>query len=522
LWRHLRVVEHGRELGMSVDIDSLGLATQGAGLAAEQAPLAPVPVTPPGNDPVSMYAVAVLSTQWLRLSLVTAHGSVQKVVGGLAVTATGAGFEAQDKLNIGLFDQLGKLGELAQMASGASSPNLPDLLALPTAPPPPAIPPQVFSELLFAGPGGSVVRDQAQLLRGQIGLHRQDADQALSAGTGIDGAWQDGGNQQAGANTTQWGDWKHDTVGDMETLAKGLDAFADANDRARQATPTPDEYQQAFDQLSQAMASGNPVAAAQAATRISELNAKSGEAMTAYYGDVTALVTALNGDLKTAPAIAGGHGDGGGDQQQRSGQSSSSQGSGQQHSGGGQGQGSSGQQGGGGGTPSGGGPQPGGTSESPIANPGQAQPPGQRPVSGYPQPLNDFINNQLPPGQHVDPNAPLSIDTPKGVNPLLDQARSQLGLQPGQMPPPLPPSAPPTQFLSRGSDSFVPSPPESNFHWDELTGKMSKGAVMTGGPMAVAGAIGGPIDVPATAIAAAGGALYEGWNYLDDTVFNEP
>jgi hypothetical protein len=370
---------------MSIDVDSLGLATQGAALAAEQMPLAPEPVTPPGNDPVSMYAVAVLSTQWLRLSLVCAHGSLQKAVGGLAVTATGTGFELQDKFNIGLFDQLGKLGELAQMASGVQSPNLPDLLALPTVPPPPTIPPQVFSELLFAGPGGSAVRDQSGALRGQIATMRQDADQAAAAGAGIDGAWQDGGNQQAGANTARWGAWKGDVADDAETLAKSLDSFADANDRARQSTPTPDEYQQAYNDLSMAMSSGNPVAAAQAAAHISDLNGRGGEAMTAYYGDVASLTAALTGDLKTAPAIAGGHGDSGGDQQ-GSGQHGGSTKSGQGSTEGGSSQQPGGQSGGSGaeslssapaGQNTGPGQQPGGGSGQwqDVVQPGVQEPP---------------------------------------------------------------------------------------------------------------------------------------------------
>jgi hypothetical protein len=420
---------------MSVDVDSLGLATSGIGLIGEQAPLAPTAVTPPSDDPISAYAAAVLSTQWLRLSLVASHGSLQKAVGGMAVLSTGAGFEAQDKLNVGLFDQLGELAsELASMASGVGSPSLPDLLAIPSAPPPPVMPPQVFSELLFAGPGSSVLRQQADLLRGQAGAQRADADQATAAGSQINSAWDDGGQQQAGANTTKWGAWKHDSVDDMDTLATSLDSFADANDRARQDTPSPDQYQRAFAQLSAAMQSGNPVAAAQAAAHISELNAKGGEAMTAYYNDVIALTTALNTTLKTAPPIAGGGkgGDQGGSGQQ--------QGAGQQRGAGSSGETGQGTQ------PQHSGPQQGpppvgsqpgaGTRgvPGPVPPPLPGQSPGAATAGQPPKTWQDMMLSGFPPGSAtsagdlINPStAPQPPNGPMGTDPLSSMFKGLIG-----------------------------------------------------------------------------------------------
>ncbi|MHA0287038.1 phage tail tape measure protein [Mycobacterium sp. C3-094] len=77
-------------------------------------------------------------------------------------------------------------------------------------------------------------------------------------------------------------------------------------------------------------------------------------------------------------------------------------------------------------------------------NIGPATAPGWTPETGAPMP----------------PGAPLTIDTPAGVSPLLDQARAALGLAPGQMPGALPTGAAPTAGAgAAGGPPAAPPPP---------------------------------------------------------------
>jgi hypothetical protein len=292
---------------VKVFVDTAGLASNGAALSGEGAPQVAAPPVAGAFDPVTQSLGASLGTRAVSLSMLLAHGSAVRAVGGMAVTATAGGFHTADADNAAVLGGQGPSSRMASMVAPAMQPPPPQLPAVPTMTAPPAMPGDVFSQAVHAGPGGGPWRANAQLLRSQVvAALREQADEVIRSGTAIDANWQDGGDQRAGANTVGHGDWLHQIADHTNALAGAFDDAADHLDRARQATPPPEDFARARQNFLNAQAAGDPVAAAQAAADYSGLNTRATDAMFGYHGNAAATTTALNTPLTPAPAISNG------------------------------------------------------------------------------------------------------------------------------------------------------------------------------------------------------------------------
>lgn len=290
---------------MTIEVDTLGLAVQGAGLAASPAPAIPAPVGPAGADPISALITAMTNGQVTDLAAASADGTVRREVGGTAVTGSAAVHESADDVGAGLFKNLGSApGE----ASGLRDLMLPPELNLPPTPPPVAsllLPPEAFSRTLHEG-DSAPWRTAADVLFAAGQGHREVADSTAAAANGIDTAWQDGA-QQAGANTKLNSMLLGGLANDYSDLGAALNSYAEHRDTAVQNTPTPEEYDRARALLAQAQSTGNPILMAQAARQLAELNARSTEAQLGYQTNVADTAAQHSGAPTTSNNIAGGN-----------------------------------------------------------------------------------------------------------------------------------------------------------------------------------------------------------------------
>jgi hypothetical protein len=293
---------------MKVFVDTGGLAAAGAALAGGGSPNTPPQAEPGAADPVSQSLFAILGTRGLIVSGLLTHGSALRELGGMTVTGTATGFETTDADNALPFIGGGSPGPSAAPIA-AMMPPTPEVPALPAMPVPPTMPGDAFAALVHAGPGGSALRQTAATLRGQVAAAiRNDADDVTRAGNRIDTSWDDDGNQRAGANTISHGGWLHGMADATHNLAGAFDTAADHLDNARQATPTPEEFQTARRNIAVAQAAHDPIAFSKATADYAQLNAGAAQAMYDYHGQATTTAAALDTPLQTAPPIAGGNG----------------------------------------------------------------------------------------------------------------------------------------------------------------------------------------------------------------------
>jgi hypothetical protein len=293
----------GGEVAMTVEVDTLGLAGQGAGLAASPAPAIPAPVGPAGADPISAMITALTNGQVTNLAAASADGTVRREVGGTALIGSAAVHESADDVGAGLFKNLGSApGE----ASGLRDLMVPPELNLPPTPPPVAsllLPPEAFSRTLHEG-DSAAWRTAADVLFAAGQGHREVADSTAATANGIDTAWQDGA-QQAGANTKLNSMLLGGLANDYSDLGTALNSYAEHRDTAVQNTPTPEEYDRARALLARAQSSGNPILMAQAARQLAELNTRATEAQLGYQSNVADTAAQHSGEPTTSNNIAG-------------------------------------------------------------------------------------------------------------------------------------------------------------------------------------------------------------------------
>jgi hypothetical protein len=289
---------------MTVEVDTLGLAVQGAGLAASPAPAIPTPVGPASADPISAMVTAMTNGQVTSLTAASTDGTARRAVGGTAVAGSAAVHESADTVGA---DLLKNLGSAPGEASGLRDLMIPPELNLPPTPPPVAsllLPPEAFSRTLHEG-DSAAWRTAADALFAAGQGHREVADSTAAAASGIDAAWQDGA-QQAGANTKLNSMLLGGLANDYSDLGAALNSYAEHRDNAVQNTPTPEEYDRARALLAQAQSTGNPILMAQAARQLAELNARSTEAQLGYQSNVADTAAQHSGAPTTSNNIAGG------------------------------------------------------------------------------------------------------------------------------------------------------------------------------------------------------------------------
>jgi hypothetical protein len=290
---------------MTIEVDTLGLAVQGAGLAASPAPAIPTPVGPASADPISAMVTAMTNGQVTSLTAASADGTARRAVGGTAVAGSAAVHESADTVGA---DLLKNVGSAPGEASGLRDLMIPPELNLPPTPPPVAsllLPPEAFSRTLHEG-DSAAWRTAADALFAAGQGHREVADSTAAAASGIDTAWQDGA-QQAGANTKLNSMLLGGLANDYSDLGAALNSYAEHRDNAVQNTPTPEEYDRARALLAQAQSTGNPTLMAQAARQLAELNARATEAQLGYQSNVADTAAQHSGEPTTSNDIAGKH-----------------------------------------------------------------------------------------------------------------------------------------------------------------------------------------------------------------------
>jgi hypothetical protein len=180
-------------------------------------------------------------------------------------------------------------------------------LALPEVPamtPPPVLPGDQLSTLIHGGAGSSGLRDFAGAWRAHADTLDDVADQVLVRGAAIDEHWIDG-NQRAGANTREHGYWLRASGDRARTIAAGASQVAGEFDSAKNAIPSPEEFDAPRRELFAAQARRDPIGMTMAARKYADLQAQAVAAM-AYHGGGTSAVNTLGTPLQTAPAIARG------------------------------------------------------------------------------------------------------------------------------------------------------------------------------------------------------------------------
>jgi hypothetical protein len=187
-------------------------------------------------------------------------------------------------------------------ASGTPAVRLPEI---PAVTPPPTLPGDQLAALIHGGPGSSGLRNFADAWRAHADTLDELADHVLSRGAAIDEHWIDG-YQRAGANTREHGYWLRSSADQARTIAAGASQVAEQFDTAKNATPTPAEFDAARREFTAAQARRDPTGMAMAARKYAQMQAQAVNAAMAYHGGATGAANSLGTPLQTAPAIARG------------------------------------------------------------------------------------------------------------------------------------------------------------------------------------------------------------------------
>jgi hypothetical protein len=187
-------------------------------------------------------------------------------------------------------------------ASGTPAVRLPEI---PAVTPPPTLPGDQLAALIHGGPGSSGLRNFADAWRAHADTLDELADHVLSRGAAIDEHWIDG-YQRAGANTREHGYWLRSSADQARTIAAGASQVAEQFDTAKNATPTPAEFDAARREFTAAQARRDPTGMAMAARKYAQMQAQAVNAAMAYHGGATGAANTLGTPLQTAPAIARG------------------------------------------------------------------------------------------------------------------------------------------------------------------------------------------------------------------------
>ena len=287
------------------------LSSVGARLAGSPSAVVPVEAVPAGGDVTSAAMAAILTAHGAVLSTVLAHAVLLRAAGGANLIRSAVIFQLVDERNAARV--LASIGvhtsaPTTDMPPAVEVPSAPVVPVIPALPPPVVLPGEALAVALHGGPGSSSTRLAADQWRTQAGAVEELADQTRSQARAITAAWDDGGRHRAADNTWEHGLWLHHTATHMRALARAADSHADAFDRAKHATPTPQEFAATRDEIAAAQARADPIALAQATSKYADQQTQATQAATTYHAEATTTATAITTTPNTAPPIVRGGG----------------------------------------------------------------------------------------------------------------------------------------------------------------------------------------------------------------------
>lgn len=300
---------------MSISFDAAALTAAAGQLSDGAQSHAPAVAEPPGVDMTSVSAVSQLNGVSAALSAVLTHGSAVREVGALALSGTATTLSAQEDANAaGIGSGTGPSAAAAPTPlPSIPTPSVPTIPTVPAALAP--LPGEAHSHALYGGPGSSSLHSFADQWTQSSARLRQTAATTRQAADAIDANWQDG-QQRAGANTRQHGEWLSQMSEQAETLANHARSLAQKFETAKQNTPSPQEFTQARQELNQALSrfqasrGANAIEVQQKTENLARKQAEATASAADYHSSVTSSTLSAMGDqIKTAPAIAGGGGD---------------------------------------------------------------------------------------------------------------------------------------------------------------------------------------------------------------------
>ena len=300
---------------MTIVVDATGLTAAAGQLTSSTQVHSPAVAEPPGLDLTSVSAVAQINAASTALAGLLNHGSALREVGAMAVAGTASTLSGQDEANASAI-----LNGSSPSGASSSAPTLPSvpMPSVPSLPSFPAalapLPGEAHSQALYGGPGSSSLHSFADQWASHAQQLREQASTITSTGHAIDASWDDG-HQRAGANTRTHGEWLNTMADHAEKLSTHARTVAQSFETAKANTPSPQEFQQAHQELQQAMQRFNASRGANAPEvqmRMQDIAQKQTQATssaTNYHAQVSEGNLSSTGEsLKTAPPIAGGSG----------------------------------------------------------------------------------------------------------------------------------------------------------------------------------------------------------------------
>jgi hypothetical protein len=295
----------------TIQVEPDSLTADALDLADSQVSIVPPMAMAPAADPVSQGVAAVLETHSGALTAVVDHSGALRAHGGAVLAQTAARLQATDQDNAATIAAVAGGTAPAATASVAAlsvPPAPPDVTVaeIPALTPPPMLPGDQFSALIHGGPGSEGLLDFAEAWQAHAASLDDLADQVLFRGAAIDEHWTDG-HQRAGSKTVQHGYWLRESAVRARTSAAAANDVADQFDAAKNATPSPEDFDYARREFLAAQTRRDPIGAAQAAREYTQMQAQAVDAATIYHKGVTDAVNRLATPLQTAPAIANGN-----------------------------------------------------------------------------------------------------------------------------------------------------------------------------------------------------------------------
>jgi hypothetical protein len=298
---------------MTIKVDPDSLAADGAVLADWQAGESLLGCEPASAHSVSVGVAAQLSAHSASLAVLINHGQQVRAEGGAATLHTAASLRAADDAGADVIAGKASTTGAVSTPMTPATPSVPVLPGIPPMPPLVAIPGEAHATALHTGPGSASMRELADYWHSRAAALDNIAAETAQTSASIDAHWSDG-SQQAGANTAVHGTWWSDLSGRARALASAANEAADHHDRAVAATPTPQEFADAHNRLTQAIAanvasrgllSGQVSAAA---AHLAQLQCQATDAAAAHHAASSATTSGIPALPGAAPPIATGGG----------------------------------------------------------------------------------------------------------------------------------------------------------------------------------------------------------------------
>jgi PPE family len=299
---------------MTINVDPDSLAADGTALADWQPGVSAPGVEPASAHSTSQGVAAHFTAHSVSLGLAINHAQQVRAEGGAATIHTAASLRAQDEAGANIIAGNGSASGAVSAPMTPASVSAPVLPAIPPMPPLATMTGEAHANALHTGPGAQSLRDLADYWQSQAATLENTAAAMAQTSASVDANWIDG-VQTAGANIAAHGTYLSQLAGHALALSSGANAAADNHDQTVAATPTPQEFTDAHNRLTQvvrANQASHGLLSAQvsaAAAHLAQLQAQATEAATAHHVASSATTSATPVQPGTAPSIANGSGD---------------------------------------------------------------------------------------------------------------------------------------------------------------------------------------------------------------------